>query len=66
MRHRAAGFGDRVRYVKEDTNRQGLRKAVDDAPVTVHHPTSRAARDCRCSPNSLVRPNLCPSSPPGF
>ncbi|WP_328864508.1 cryptochrome/photolyase family protein [Streptomyces sp. NBC_00341] len=43
MRHRAAELGDRVRYVKADTYRQGLREAVGDARVTVHHPTSRTA-----------------------
>lgn len=44
MRHRAAELGDRVRYVKADTYREGLRQAVGDGPVTVHHPTSHAAR----------------------
>ncbi|MBK6016874.1 cryptochrome/photolyase family protein [Streptomyces sp. MBT53] len=43
MRHRAAELGDRVRYVRADTYREGLREAVGDNPVTVHHPTSRAA-----------------------
>ncbi|PKW05425.1 deoxyribodipyrimidine photolyase-related protein [Streptomyces sp. 1222.5] len=43
MRHRAAELGDRVRYVRAETYREGLRKAIGDAPVTVHHPTSRAA-----------------------
>ncbi|GHJ39356.1 cryptochrome/photolyase family protein [Streptomyces sp. TS71-3] len=43
MRHRAAELGDRVRYVQADTYRQGLHMAVGDKPVTVHHPTSRAA-----------------------
>ncbi|MGW2912327.1 cryptochrome/photolyase family protein [Streptomyces asoensis] len=43
MRHRAAELGDRVRYVRADTYREGLREAVGSAPVTVHHPTSRAA-----------------------
>ncbi|MEU3844289.1 cryptochrome/photolyase family protein [Streptomyces sp. NPDC028635] len=43
MRHRAAELGDRVRYVRAETYRQGLREALPDAPVTVHHPTSRAA-----------------------
>ncbi|MFF3487999.1 cryptochrome/photolyase family protein [Streptomyces sp. NPDC002701] len=43
MRHRAAELGDRVRYVKADTYRQGLREAVGDGRVTVHHPTSHAA-----------------------
>lgn len=45
MRHRAAELGDRVRYVKADSYRAGLREAVGaDTPVTVHHPTSHAAR----------------------
>ncbi len=43
MRHRAAELGDRVRYVRADTYRDGLYEAVGDSPVTVHHPTSRAA-----------------------
>ncbi|MGW1067820.1 cryptochrome/photolyase family protein [Streptomyces aureus] len=43
MRHRAAELGDRVRYVRSETYREGLREAVGDAPVTVHHPTSHAA-----------------------
>lgn len=43
MRHRAAELGDRVRYVKADTYRQGLREAVGEGRVTVHHPTSHAA-----------------------
>ncbi|MES9538894.1 cryptochrome/photolyase family protein [Actinomadura sp. NPDC000600] len=43
MRHRAAELGDRVRYVKAETYRDGLAQAVGDAPVTVHHPTSHAA-----------------------
>lgn len=43
MRHRAAELGDRVRYVRADTYREGLRTAVGRRPVTVHHPTSRAA-----------------------
>ncbi|MEU1037722.1 cryptochrome/photolyase family protein [Streptomyces sp. NPDC005907] len=43
MRHRAAELGDRVRYVRADTYRQGLREAVGDGSVTVHHPTSHAA-----------------------
>ncbi|MFD3335904.1 cryptochrome/photolyase family protein [Streptomyces sp. NPDC058700] len=43
MRHRAAELGDRVTYVKADTYREGLARAVGDGPVTVHHPTSRAA-----------------------
>ncbi|MEU8587391.1 cryptochrome/photolyase family protein [Streptomyces sp. NPDC048664] len=43
MRHRAAELGDRVRYVRCDTYREGLREAVGDGAVTVHHPTSYAA-----------------------
>ncbi|WEH43136.1 cryptochrome/photolyase family protein [Streptomyces sp. AM 2-1-1] len=44
MRHRAAELGDRVRYVKADTYRQGVREAMGDRPLTVCHPTSHAAR----------------------
>lgn len=43
MRHRAAELGDRVRYVKARTYREGLAQAVGCSPVTVHRPTSRAA-----------------------
>ncbi|MGW7352187.1 cryptochrome/photolyase family protein [Streptomyces sp. NPDC054784] len=43
MRHRAAELGDRMRYVRAETYREGLREAVGDADVTVFHPTSRAA-----------------------
>ncbi|MET8633951.1 cryptochrome/photolyase family protein [Streptomyces sp. NPDC004680] len=43
MRHRAAELGDRVRYIRCDTYREGLLRAVGDGPVTVHHPTSHAA-----------------------
>ncbi|MFF5447259.1 cryptochrome/photolyase family protein [Streptomyces sp. NPDC012888] len=43
MRHRAAELGDRVRYVRAETYRQGIQEAVGDGPVTVHHPTSYAA-----------------------
>ncbi|MFJ7044573.1 cryptochrome/photolyase family protein [Streptomyces sp. NPDC101112] len=43
MRHRAAELGDRVRYVRAETYREGLREAVGDGPVTVRHPTSYAA-----------------------
>ncbi|MCH0564203.1 cryptochrome/photolyase family protein [Streptomyces sp. MUM 2J] len=43
MRHRAAELGDRVRYVRCDTYREGLREAVGEGRVTVHHPTSHAA-----------------------
>ncbi|MFF3698704.1 cryptochrome/photolyase family protein [Streptomyces sp. NPDC002221] len=42
MRHRAAELGDRVRYIKADSYREGL-EAVGEGPVTVHHPTSHAA-----------------------
>ncbi|MBV2355261.1 cryptochrome/photolyase family protein [Streptomyces sp. J2-1] len=45
MRHRAAELGDRVRYVRAETYREGLREAVGDTPLTAHHPTSRAALD---------------------
>ncbi|MFE1807190.1 cryptochrome/photolyase family protein [Streptomyces sp. NPDC059533] len=45
MRHRAAELGDRARYVRAETYTEGLRQAVGGAPVTVHHPTSRAAYD---------------------
>ncbi|GAA1924854.1 cryptochrome/photolyase family protein [Streptomyces sodiiphilus] len=43
MRHRAAELGDRVRYVRAGTYREGLRKAVGDAEVTVCRPSSRPA-----------------------
>ncbi|MFJ8199328.1 cryptochrome/photolyase family protein [Streptomyces sp. NPDC096152] len=43
MRHRAAELGDRVRYVRAETYREGLREAVGDGPLTVRHPTSHAA-----------------------
>ncbi|WP_431952799.1 cryptochrome/photolyase family protein [Actinacidiphila sp. bgisy167] len=43
MRHRAAELGDRVRYVRAGTYREGLREAVGDARVTVCRPSSRAA-----------------------
>ncbi len=43
MRHRAAELGDRVRYVRADTYRDGLREAIGNGPVTVRHPTSYAA-----------------------
>lgn len=43
IRHRAAELGDRVTYVRADTYREGLRRAVGRGRVTVHHPTSRAA-----------------------
>jgi deoxyribodipyrimidine photolyase-related protein len=38
MRHRAAELGDRCRYLRSDTYRSAL-----DEPVSVCHPTSRAA-----------------------
>ncbi|MBW1599558.1 cryptochrome/photolyase family protein [Streptomyces sp. JJ38] len=57
MRHRAAELGDRVRYVRADTYREGLARAVGDAPVTVHHPTSHAAlRLVRSLPGVRVLP----------
>ncbi|WP_030397334.1 cryptochrome/photolyase family protein [Kitasatospora purpeofusca] len=43
MRHAAEALGDRVRYVRADTYREGLGKAVGRRQVTVCHPTSRAA-----------------------
>ncbi|RPE37110.1 cryptochrome/photolyase family protein [Kitasatospora cineracea] len=43
MRHRAAELGDRARYVRAETYREGLRQAVGERAVTVRHPTSRAA-----------------------
>lgn len=43
MRHRAAELGDRVRYVRAGTYREGLREAVGDAGVSVCRPSSRAA-----------------------
>ncbi|MEV0844273.1 cryptochrome/photolyase family protein [Streptomyces sp. NPDC049954] len=42
MRHRAAELGERVTYVRAETYREGLREA-GAVPLTVHHPTSRAA-----------------------
>ncbi|MFF2365270.1 cryptochrome/photolyase family protein [Streptomyces sp. NPDC058122] len=42
MRHRAAELGGRVRYVRSETYREGLREAVGDDTVTVHQPTSHA------------------------
>ncbi|MEU9701644.1 cryptochrome/photolyase family protein, partial [Streptomyces sp. NPDC047981] len=61
MRHRAAELGDRVTYVRADTYREGLRQVVGDGPVSVHHPTSRAAL-------ALVRslPNVTVLPPRGF
>ncbi|MBE4741180.1 MULTISPECIES: cryptochrome/photolyase family protein [Streptomyces] len=43
MRHRAAELGDRVRHVRADTYREGLREAIGNGPVTVRQPTSYAA-----------------------
>ncbi|MGW7264539.1 cryptochrome/photolyase family protein [Streptomyces sp. NPDC054842] len=43
MRHRAAELGDRARYIRSETYREGLREALGDSAVTVHHPTSHAA-----------------------
>ncbi|MFF3504496.1 cryptochrome/photolyase family protein [Streptomyces sp. NPDC003247] len=57
MRHRAAELGDRVRYVRADTYREGLRAAAGGGPVTVCHPTSRAAlRFVRSLENVTVLP----------
>ncbi|MFI7274269.1 cryptochrome/photolyase family protein [Streptomyces sp. NPDC049879] len=43
MRHRAAELGERVRYVRADTYRQGVRKGAGKDAVTVCQPTSRKA-----------------------
>ncbi|MET8948493.1 cryptochrome/photolyase family protein [Streptomyces sp. NPDC004542] len=43
MRHRAAELGDRVRYVRAETYREGLAEALRGGPATVCHPTSHAA-----------------------
>ncbi|WP_326571041.1 cryptochrome/photolyase family protein [Actinacidiphila glaucinigra] len=43
MRHRAAELGDRVRYVRAGTYREGLREAAGGAQVTACRPSSRAA-----------------------
>ncbi|WP_307847282.1 cryptochrome/photolyase family protein [Streptomyces sp. F63] len=43
MRHRAAELGDRVRYIRAGSYREGLARATGGASVTVHHPTSHAA-----------------------
>ncbi|MBB1257041.1 cryptochrome/photolyase family protein, partial [Streptomyces sp. OF3] len=57
MRHRAAELGDRVRYVRAETYREGLERAVGDRPVTVRHPTSWAAlRLVRGRPATTVLP----------
>ncbi|GAA3733756.1 cryptochrome/photolyase family protein [Streptomyces tremellae] len=56
MRHRAAELGDRVTYVRADTYAEGLERALgrpvplaeptdEGDRLTVHHPTSRRARD---------------------
>ncbi|WP_345261581.1 cryptochrome/photolyase family protein [Streptomyces hundungensis] len=56
MRHRAAELGDRVRYIKADSYREGL-EAVGEGPVTVHHPTSHAALGfVRSLPSARVLP----------
>jgi len=57
MRHRAAELGDRMRYVRADTYREGLSRAVGDGRVTVHHPTSYAAvRLVRSLPHVVMGP----------
>ncbi|MBC9715205.1 cryptochrome/photolyase family protein [Streptomyces sp. TRM66268-LWL] len=57
MRHRAAELGDRLTYVKAETYREGLERAVGTGPVTVHHPTSHAAlRLVRSLPRVTVGP----------
>ncbi|MFE7121442.1 cryptochrome/photolyase family protein [Streptomyces sp. NPDC057654] len=56
MRHRAAEFGERMRYVRADSYRDGLAR-VGRGPVTVHHPTSyAAARLVRSLPQVTVGP----------
>ncbi|MFJ3766090.1 cryptochrome/photolyase family protein [Streptomyces sp. NPDC090082] len=57
MRHRAAELGDRVTYIRAETYGEGLRRTVGHGPVTVHHPTSRAAlRLVRSLPGVTVLP----------
>lgn len=57
MRHRAAELGVRMTYVRAETYRKGLRRAVGGAPVTVCHPTSYAAlRLVRALPRVRVLP----------
>ncbi|EGX55506.1 hypothetical protein SZN_32496 [Streptomyces zinciresistens K42] len=57
MRHRAAELGDRVRYVRADTYREGLERAAGRDRVTVHRPTSYAAlRLVRALPRVTVGP----------
>ncbi|MCF2527214.1 cryptochrome/photolyase family protein [Yinghuangia soli] len=57
MRRRAAELGDRVRYVRAETYRDGLQEALGTARVTVHHPTSHAAlRLVRSLDNVTVLP----------
>ncbi|MFI6344135.1 cryptochrome/photolyase family protein [Streptomyces sp. NPDC050560] len=57
MRHRAAELGDRLTYVRADTYREGLARAVGEGPVSVHHPTSYAAlRLVRSLPQVTVGP----------
>ncbi|WP_030347513.1 cryptochrome/photolyase family protein [Streptomyces sp. NRRL S-1022] len=57
MRHRAAELGGRVTYVRAETYREGLRRAVGGSPVTVCHPTSHAAlRLVRSLPGVRVLP----------
>lgn len=54
MRHRAAELGDRVRYVRCETYREGLEQAVGEGELTVHHPTSRAALGLVSSLNNVT------------
>ncbi|MGW2860152.1 cryptochrome/photolyase family protein [Streptomyces sp. NPDC001205] len=54
MRHRAAELGDQVRYIRAETYQEGLREALGDTPVTVHHPTSYAALRLVRSLNSVT------------
>ncbi|WP_333771337.1 cryptochrome/photolyase family protein [Streptomyces sp. IBSBF 2435] len=43
MRHRAAELGDRVTYVRAETYREGVQRAVPRGRLTVFPPTSRRA-----------------------
>jgi deoxyribodipyrimidine photolyase-related protein len=43
MRHRALELGDRCRYIRSDSYAPVIREIVDQAEVSVCHPTSRAA-----------------------
>ncbi len=45
MRHRAAELGERCRYVRADTYAQAVTEIAGTTPISVCHPTSRAALD---------------------